>query len=469
MAYFVNPEKCVACWGCIASCPTVAIVQNSNSAVVIPEICIDCGVCARVCPVSAINLADSSVKLPSYGIGKEMEPAQIEFLEYDIVVIGGGPGGLTVAYYAGKAGFKVALIERRNEWGKPVACAEGISVEGLTRAFEVRDEWVSSPIEGAKLIAPGGREVFVDHPDAGFVLDRPRFEADLARMCRQVGVDIFQPAVVREVVGEEFVDFVLVETGEGLLKLSGKFFVGADGVAGLSTRWCCPEEVVAIDGLHSCAQVLVESPEISGEAITEFWWGRSVAPGGYAWVFPKGNNRANVGLGIVPAMTETPAEKYLECFLSERFGNYRVIERRDGVIHTTGRISTMGRGNLLLVGDAARLANPISGGGLDCALASGKIVAELLTDMWNAECPSILQEYERKWLETMGRYLDIYAKIRRGVMRLADEDMDKIAEVVDRMLGGKRWNALDIPAIVKNIVLSSPKLLALAGKIIFNI
>ncbi|RLF25758.1 MAG: hypothetical protein DRN14_07825, partial [Thermoplasmata archaeon] len=191
----------------------------------------------------------------------------------------------------------------------------------------------------------------------------------------------------------------------------------------------------------------------------------------YAWVFPKGGDFANVGLGIVPSVSQYPAEVYLRRFLARRFGEegYRVVEHRDGVVHIRGRFSPMGRANMLLVGDAAGLANPISGGGLDSAFASGKIAAQTLTSMWNADYDDILKKYERTWLDVKGRYLDIYAKIRRGILKLSDRDMDAIAEILDKMLGGKRWDRLDIPKIVKKVVSSSPKLLAIAGKIIVNI
>ena len=472
MAYFVDPKKCVACWGCLLSCPTSAIVQNSATAVIIPERCTDCGICAWVCPVEAIESTGEMPDLDVFAfenVAEKITPERVE--EYDLVVLGGGPAGLTAGYYAAKSGLGVAIVERRKKFGYPVACAEGISVEGLSRAFDVRPGWVSSPIEGAKLFAPGGRVVFVDHPDAGYVLDRPTVESDLAQMCRQEGAQIFHPFAVRKILGDDRVEGVLIEGAGQTVMLRAKFFIGADGVSGISARWCFPNSVIGLGDLHSCAQVLVESPGAGAEPITEFWWGTQLAPGGYAWVFPKAGDFANVGLGIVPSVSRYPAEVYLKRFLARRFGEegYRVVERRDGVVHTRGRFSPMGRANMLLVGDAAGLANPISGGGLDSAFASGKIAAQILTSMWNADYDDILKKYEKALFDVKGRYLDIYAKIRHGILKLSDRDMDAIAEILDKMLGGKRWYGLDIPAVVKQIVFSSPTLLSIAGKIIVNI
>ena len=467
MSYSIDKNICIACWGCIQICPVNAIVQNDNSAEIIEKICIDCGKCENICPLGAIERKD---EISGENVREKNNIRYDEHSEkFDIVILGGGPAGLSAGYFAAKAGFSVAIVERREQFGEPVACAEGISVEGLTKVFPADNEWISSKIEAIKIYTPSKRMLYVEHPDAGFVLHRPKFESSLAEMNEKLGVKIFKKYSVRKILGDDSVDGILIENDGRFLKLIGKYYIGADGVAGISSRWAFPKKILGEEDFHSCAQILLESDEISGEPVAEFWWGKNIAPGGYAWVFPKGGNRANVGLGIVPKFSDGKcAADYLEQFLKIRFKNFTMVERRDGIVPTTKRFSPLGRANLLLVGDAARLTNAISGGGLDSALLSGKLAAETIADCRNREFSEVLAEYEKRWRKTNFKWLDIYAKLRKGVSRLSDSELEKIADVLDKRLSGKVWYGLDIPAIVWDIVKSSPKLLSIAGKFFAN-
>ncbi|MCD6594318.1 geranylgeranyl reductase family protein [bacterium] len=469
MSYFVDKNICIACWGCLQICPVNAIVQNDKSAEIIPNICIDCGKCGNICPIGAIKIGiDTSNKILPDNNSDNLSYETVD-KNFDIVIIGGGPAGLSAGYFAAKSGFSVAIVERRQKFGEPVACAEGISVEGLTKIFPANDEWISSKIEAVKIYTPSKRMLYIDHPDAGFVLDRPKFESALAKMNVELGVKIFQKYSVRKILGESEIDSILIENDDNLLELVGKYYIGADGIAGISSRWAFPEKILADEDFHSCAQVLLGSDEISGKPVAEFWWGKDIAPGGYIWVFPKGKNRANVGLGIVPKFGDGKcANDYLEQFLHTRFKNFRIVEHRDGIVPTTRRFSPLGRANLLLVGDCGKLTNAISGGGLDSALFSGKLAAETIADCKNCNFLKILNEYEKRWQKSNGRLLDIYAKLRKGVSRLTDSELEKIADILDKKLSGKVWYGLDIPAIVWEIVKSSPKLLSIAGKFFVN-
>ncbi|RKZ35055.1 hypothetical protein DRQ33_00655 [bacterium] len=468
MSYAIDNNLCVSCWGCIQICPSGAIVQDSRSAVIIPEHCTDCAECELACPRGAIYHTDNSIIDEDISAFIKDNTPQ-ERLHFDIVILGGGPAGLSAGYYASKAGFSVAILERRERFGYPVACAEGISTIGLNRVIHPQPNWISSTIQKIKLFAPGGKMILVNHPEAGYILDRPAMETGLAEILANQGVKIFGQTTVRKICGENLVSSVLAQKNTNIIELTGKYFIGADGVGGISTRWAYPGISLKMGDYHSCAQVLLKSDEITDEPITEFWWGKNVAPGGYAWVFPKGGNRANVGLGIIPSMAEDGnAKHYLDKFLHNRLNDFSVIQRRDGIVPATFRLSPLGKANLLLVGDSARLPNAISGGGLDCALLSGKLAAESIAKFFYSNNEKILREYETNWKSATGKWLDIYAKLRKGVINLTDDELDKIAELLEKKLANKTWYGLDIPAVVWEIVKSSPKLLTIAGKFFIN-
>ncbi len=460
--FSVNRQKCIKCWGCIPICPVDAIAQGKNSAVINPNTCTLCGLCEKVCPVGAISNSDHFDENRFAKIESSSERSHPDkVMQFDVVIIGGGPGGLSAAYFAANAGLSVCLIERRKKFGIPVACAEGISTEGLTKVFEPQKNWISTTIEGALIVSPAGIEIFVDHPAAGFVLDRPAMESDIAEFASSKGAEIFINTRAVEIIGEESAEKILIERDGNFFELRGKYFIGADGIGGISNRWAFPNRKTSLTDIETCAQVLLQSDEVV-DKIPEFYWGHKIAPGGYAWVFPKGENLANVGLGIVPAMTKISPQTFLKKFLSSRFSHYKIIERRDGVVPTTMRYKPLGRENLLLVGDAGKMTNSISGSGIDVALLSGKIAAETIAEFFNSGYKKVILEYDRRWHRALGKQLDLYARLRRGILKLRDDEFDEIAVLLRKQLSKRKWTALNIPKIVKDIVFSQPKLLKIA-------
>ncbi|RKZ24712.1 hypothetical protein DRQ29_07500, partial [bacterium] len=117
MSYFVDKNICIACWGCIQICPVNAIVQNDNSAEIITNICIDCGKCKDICPLGAIERKD---KISGENVREKNNIRYDEHSEkFDIVILGGGPAGLSAGYFAARVGFSVAIVERRQKFGEP--------------------------------------------------------------------------------------------------------------------------------------------------------------------------------------------------------------------------------------------------------------------------------------------------------------------------------------------------------------
>jgi len=462
----VNSLKCVGCWGCVNFCPQGAIAQGIRTAEIFADMCNDCGRCASVCPLGAISRSakrntggkDTDHRLTTTNYQLPISNTR----EYDVVIIGGGPGGLSAAYFAARAGLSVLAIEKRNALGMPVACAEGISAMGLARTFTPRAEWIGTTVEGAILVSPGGKHIFIDHPHAGYILNRPAMERDIAAMAANAGAEILTGAAVVRIEGKKSVEKLVVSRDGHRLDIRGKFYIGADGIGGPSARWTHPSEPFGNEDFNTCAQVLLSADGID-EHIPEMHWGNNIAPGGYVWVFGKGNGLANVGLGVVPALCNgaTP-QQFLNKFLRRRFGQWRIIERRDGVVPAARRLRPPGRANMLLVGDAARMPNAISGAGIDIALFSGKLAAECIVEMHRSAPKKIISQYARRWQKSMGKQLDFYFRLRKGVIRFSDNELDSIAEFLMPRLCGKVWDALDIPAIVMDIVFSQPRLLKLA-------
>jgi heterodisulfide reductase subunit A-like polyferredoxin len=129
----VDKVRCSYCGGCVSVCPVGAITLKETH-LEIDNSCIDCGLCIPTCPMGAIAAEASAVPtvvitLPASG--------------YDVVVVGAGPAGSIAARTVAEAGLSVLLVEKRQEIGSPVRCAEGVGHELLTAFIAPDRRWVS--------------------------------------------------------------------------------------------------------------------------------------------------------------------------------------------------------------------------------------------------------------------------------------------------------------------------------------
>src|SRR5687768_11389052 len=219
----------------------------------------------------------------------------------DVLIVGSEPAGLVAAreVAARDPGLDVLLVERDRAIGAPVRCGEGVGSKGVAEFLDpLGAPWVSRRITRVIFWAPDGTEVRVAEGDVGFVLDRTRFEPALAAEAGRLGAEL---RVGTEVTG-------LVRDGDGWLAavrgpagdetIHARVVIGADGVESMVGRWAGLDTRVPSRDMESCAQYVVSNIAFDPDAIY-LHFGDQVAPGGYAWVFPKGVGVANVGLGIV--------------------------------------------------------------------------------------------------------------------------------------------------------------------------
>ena len=160
----VDPRLCCACASCVSVCPVDAL-NLAETRLIVGDECIDCGTCLAACPVGALSPEHSSPRLSSDGAA----PASPDLLagaraslapRYDLVVAGAGPAGSTAAWQAARLGLSVLLLEKRQEIGSPVRCAEGVAHEPLAAFLEPDTAWIAARVTRARIVArAGGREV----------------------------------------------------------------------------------------------------------------------------------------------------------------------------------------------------------------------------------------------------------------------------------------------------------------------
>ena len=246
---------------------------------------------------------------------------------FDCIVVGAGPAGSMAAKTISENGGTVLLLEKDPVIGFPLCCAEGISVWGMHQFFQPDPRWISAKIHKLLLVSPTGHEFRVDHPDAAYVLNRKLFDKELAIQAGSAGAEIKVSSCVTGLIKDngEIRGLRVKENGEEN-EYYAEVIVGADGIESKVGKWAGINTSLELDQIDSAYQYLVVSEEINSESI-EFHVGEKIAPGGYAWIFPKGKNCANVGLGIAPALApDAKPKELLDEFVKKRFKSFSVAE-----------------------------------------------------------------------------------------------------------------------------------------------
>jgi digeranylgeranylglycerophospholipid reductase len=375
-------------------------------------------------------------RLPGYrdlrGCGVKRTPS----CDYDLVVVGAGPAGATAARFAAAGGARVLLLDRKRDPGAPVRCGEGVSHRGLSRFIEPNPAWISANIDGARLYSPSGTPVEIATLGAGYVLERKIFDRALIELAVANGAEMLAEANATglllgdrgEVQGVRF-----IHAGKQR-QVSCHIVIGADGVDSRVGRWAGIPTHIRLADMESCVQYLVADCP-TGRNYCEFYLGDDLCPGGYAWIFPKGNGLANVGLGISAkhANKRGHAREFLDAFIAKKGLQKRILGCMVGgvpVAHTLERI--VGDG-IMLVGDAARQVNPMTGGGIITGMLAGQLAGEEAAAALRNEAYDqvALQNYRKRWDAEQGKTNHRWYRIKEAVGRLPDATLNDTARVFE--------------------------------------
>lgn len=394
----VEPALCSYCGGCVSLCPRKAL-SLAETRLMVSEACNDCGLCVRACPSGALSV-------PA-GQTLEVFPPTHLATHYDVVVIGAGPAGSMAALHAARHGASVLLLEKRQEIGSPVRCAEGISAEALRRFFEPMPSFIASTITGAAFYLQDGKSFKLwksFQAGEGFILERRVFDRFLAEEAAKAGAKVLvkAPAIGLLMEGDR-VRGVKVRVAGKEQEVEAEVVIAADGIESEAGRWAGIDTSLPPKEAISCAQFLLSGIDID-PSFTLYYLSPEFAPGGYAWVFPKGDRKANVGLGVQANLAREPVINYLTRFID----SIPYLSQGSPVTLVTGLVplrplETIVGPGIMLVGDAAGQVDPLTGGGIPFAMAAGALAGEVAARFVRRESP--LEEYKERWEERWGRKL----------------------------------------------------------------
>jgi digeranylgeranylglycerophospholipid reductase len=266
--------------------------------------------------------------------------------------------------------------------------------------------------------------------EVGYVLERKVFDRALAYEAAMAGADVMVKTRATGLVIEDgFVRGVNVMHLGDESTIRSKIVIGADGVESKIGRWAGIDTSLHPSDIETCAQFLVTSVDIDQD-YCDFYLGDKIAPAGYIWVFPKGKNQANVGIGILGSKSgKHRAMTLLSDFMKEQMPDARIIEMVVGGVPVKGTIEKTIANGLMLVGDAARQSDPITGGGIINAMDAGKIAGEVAARAIAAGDVSTktLNEYEKRWRATIGREIDSSLMVKNTFVKFTDDDLNSLA------------------------------------------
>jgi digeranylgeranylglycerophospholipid reductase len=348
---------------------------------------------------------------------------------YQTIIIGAGPAGLMAGKYLENA----LILDKKQEIGKPIQCGEGISKKALEiQSIKPDSSWISCELHKMERIMPNGKAIGRFHEESiGYILDRIAFEKFLANQSKA------EIQLNSKVLDLEYKDNLWIVRVENNQTFKAKYLIGADGFNSIVRQKVFPENQEKIEFIPAIEYLMEIEKEIDTK-IAKFYLDNEKYNQGYAWIFPKSKNTANIGIGAKGNLKDA-FDEFLEKIVKKECGNFKFLENISGVIPIRKDEINICKNNAILIGDAAGLADPIFKGGMNQAMRSAKIAAECIlkeeTNLYESkinlmpfvspkliEAKKILYSFNNQTLNELGELLEekgtSYLKTPQGFIKL---------------------------------------------------
>jgi digeranylgeranylglycerophospholipid reductase len=387
---------------------------------------------------------------------------------YDVLVIGGGPAGALAGKTAAEKGLSALIVEKRPAIGAPVRCAEGIGKEALHEFIDPDPRWISAEMTGATIVAPDGFVMKLGSEmsgsKVGYVLDRKIFDRELVWKAAEAGADIaVKSRAAAPILENGAVKGARIEYAGKTMDVRADVVIAADGVESKFSRWCGVDTTVPVREIMSSVQYVMTDIDID-EHSTVFYLGNEIAPEGYLWVFPKGKRSANVGIGISGRKSGEGhrAKDYLDRFVKKTFPDGKTIEYIPGGVSVCRPLDCTVADGLMIAGDAARVVDPLTGGGIYNAMYTGRLAAETAAVCIGKGDVSkkALMTYDRAWRESkLGKSIERNYLIKEYLIKQPDTKLNEIIHSVS-VISMKEFTTMNL---IKEIIKVNPKLVLELG------
>lgn len=386
---------------------------------------------------------------------------------FDIIVAGGGPGGLSAAEAAARNGASVLVLERGDDIGSPVRTSGGSFIK------ELDDLGIPSrlyhPIHRCRFVSPANSATFTYPKAVACVMDVRGVYQHLAERAADAGASIQTGSTAVQLLMERGAVTGLVTKSRlyGDETIQSSIVVDATGHRALLMKQAGVHGGFGRFGVGSEFDLYAPHYDES-EAVLIV--GNQVAPAGYAWALPWGRHRVRVGVGIIHGDSTEHPDAYLRrlCADGDRWGmNLRgaqPIEYHFGLIPSDGLPESLVADGIMGTGDAAGQASTLVGEGIRWAMRAGQmagiVAAEAIAHRdYSAE---YLRRYEKQWRSEFGRSLRIAHEINKRIAGWNDAKWDLRLDLLKQLSAAQFAQALktDFTAgFLWNLIRSNPKLM----------
>ncbi len=313
-------------------------------------------------------------------------------MKSDIIVVGAGTAGSMAARTAAELGFDVCLIDRkRRERIGDKVCGEAVGRNHFDKlgVSPPRGDELANKVMGVDVYSPDGQTVFRIRGKGlyGFMINRYEFGQRLLNEALDEGAELHDEALAEKLIMKEG-NVIGVELRDKKrnekLKVYGSVVIDACGFHDvlkkyIPSSWGIETEIRGEDVAACYREIRKLSEEVDEPEYIRIYLSQRASPGGYYWVFPKGRDLVNVGLGVqMKRGFPSPKEMLYKNVLSKPlFLHSKVLNGGGGLIPTRRPMNNMVGNGIMFVGDAAYQPNPVHGGGIGPSMIAGKLAAKV--------------------------------------------------------------------------------------------
>ncbi len=362
----------------------------------------------------------------------------MEELNFDVVVVGGGPAGSSAAHMAAKSGCTVALIEKEKEIAQTVRTS-GVTWISDIKKFGIPEECYN-PIKKFSFCSPKNSVKISGEIAKAAVLDVRKTYRFLANRAKTSGSELFTSTNVTEVLKDDTgkCTGVIAKSDGKQIQFNSKVVIDASGFVsviakelGYVTQW---------KKFGAGAEFEVKTEKLEHDN----WWlmvGQEYSPAGYAWIFPTSKDTARIGVGIGKPDSDVDPTVRLNELLEKKLGpikdlgNIEKIEFHYGLIPNDGVSRKTVYDNLILVGDSAGQANPLVLEGIRYAIRFGEVAGQVAADaIKNGDTTEMsLSPYEKEWKRAIESKINSAGKVQNRWVGLTDDEWDKELSIIEEL------------------------------------
>lgn len=356
--------------------------------------------------------------------------------KYDILIVGGGPAGLSAAYSAARKNAKTLVLEKDD------SIAQNIRTSGVSWIEDMKrlaiPEKCYNAIKNFRIISPSKDIVLRGKTPKSCVLDVRSTYQYLATLAAREGAEISVRSEVQSVKSNSNrISGVVANTTRGKMEIDSNLVIDASGFnsvvarrSGLARNWTR----YGIGAEYEC---------YCDDIDPETWIlmvGHKYSDAGYAWIFPVSKQRVRIGTGVGRPESITDPIKKLNSIMESKIKpldelrNIQPIEFHYGFIPNEGsRKSTIFDG-LMLVGDSAGQANPLVLEGIRFAIEFGRVAGEVGANSLSKGCTrESLEQYEKFWKERVSSKIKSSLKVQSRWLQMNDDSWDREVEIIQQM------------------------------------